>query len=142
MAPPCCQGCLAFTASYKLSIATHVDCGEADPLKPQLVSLRDDTTGRWYALWPAALQEEVGQQYVYIERLEQLVGTMQRQHCSSLMRADLLLLHLTKPRPGEGQRLAALKARSAIAARCQQGLQVQHSISCTSLCRPCYASVL
>ena len=70
------------------------------------------------------VQEEVGQQYIYIERLESLLGSMQRQHCSSQMRADLQLLHLNKPLPGEGQRVKALKARSSVAARCQQGFQV------------------
>ncbi len=70
------------------------------------------------------VQDEVSQQYMYIERLESVLGSMQRQHCSSQMRADLQLLHLSKPLPGEGQRAAALKARSAIAARCQQGFQV------------------
>ncbi len=70
------------------------------------------------------MQDEVSQQYIYIERLESVLGSMQRQHCSSQMRADLQLLHLSKPLPGEGQRAAALKARSAIAARCQQGFQV------------------
>jgi len=71
------------------------------------------------------MQDEVGQQYMYIERLEYVLGSMQRQHSSSQMRADLQLLHLSKPLPGEGQRAAALKARSAIAARCQQGFQVR-----------------
>ena len=70
------------------------------------------------------MQGELSQQYMYIERLESVLGSMQRQHCSSQMRADLQLLHLSKPLPGEGQRAAALKARSAIAARCQQGFQV------------------
>ncbi|KAL0020769.1 hypothetical protein WJX77_011905 [Trebouxia sp. C0004] len=69
------------------------------------------------------LQDEVSQQYIYIERIESVLGSMQRQHCSSQMRADLQLLHLSKPLPGEGQPAAALRARSAIAARCQQGFQ-------------------
>ena len=77
------------------------------------------------------MQDEVGQQYVYIERLESLLGSMRRQQCSSQVRTDLQLLHLSKPLPGEGQRVAALKARAAIAARCQQGLQV--SLYCLAL---------
>ena len=64
------------------------------------------------------------QQYTYIQRLELVLGSMQRERLSSHLRADLQLLHLGKPLPGEGQRLAALKARSAIAARCQQAFQV------------------
>lgn len=70
------------------------------------------------------MQEEVGQQYTYIQRLEAVVGSMQRERLSSHLRADLQLLHLGKPLPGEGQRLAALKARSTIAARCQQAFLV------------------
>ncbi len=69
-------------------------------------------------------QEEVGQQYIYIERLESLLGSMNRQQCNAQTRADLQLLHLSKPLPGEGQRMKALKARSTIAARCQQSFQV------------------
>ena len=74
--------------------------------------------------WLFGAQEEVRQQYTYIQRLEALVGSMQRQRLSSHLRADLQLLHLGNPLPGEGQRLAALKARSAIAARCQQAFPV------------------
>ena len=70
------------------------------------------------------MQEEVEQQYKYIERLEVLLGSMQRERLSSHLRADLQLLHLGKPLPGKGQRLAALKARSTIAVRCQQALSV------------------
>ena len=77
------------------------------------------------------MQDEVSQQYMYIERLESLLGSMPRQHCSNQVRADLQLLHLSKPLPGEGQRVAALKARCATAARCQQGLQV--SLYCPAL---------
>ena len=43
------------------------------------------------------MQDEVSQQYLYIERLESVLGSMQRQHSSSQMRADLQLLHLSKP---------------------------------------------
>ena len=64
------------------------------------------------------LQEELRQQYAYVERLESVLGSMPREHCSSQTRADLQLLHLSKPLFGEGQRLAALKARASIAARC------------------------
>ena len=71
----------------------------------------------------------MGQQYTYIQRLELVVGSMQRERLSSHLRADLQLLHLGKPLPGEGQRLAALKARSAIAARCQQAFMVSILIS-------------
>ncbi|KAL3140013.1 hypothetical protein ABBQ38_004297 [Trebouxia sp. C0009 RCD-2024] len=71
----------------------------------------------------SALQEEVGQQYSYIERLEALLASMQPDRLSSHLRADLQLLHLGKPLPWEGQRLAALKARSAVAARCQRACQ-------------------
>lgn len=74
------------------------------------------------------------QQYTYIERLESLLGSMQRERFGGQMRADLQLLHLGKPLPGEGQRLAALKARSAIAARCQQGLQVNRGCTAVSVC--------
>lgn len=70
------------------------------------------------------VQDEVSQQYMYIERLECVLGSLQRQQCSRQVRADLQLLQLSKPLPREGQRAAALKARSAIAARCQQGFQV------------------
>lgn len=59
---------------------------------------------------------------------------MQRDRSSSQLRADLQLelVHLGKPLPGEGQRLAALKARSAIAARCQQAFQVSMHASRSS----------
>ena len=70
------------------------------------------------------VQAEVSQQYTYIERLELVLGSVQQERFSSHLRADLQLLHLGKPLPGEGQRLAALKARSAIAARCQQAFLV------------------
>ena len=58
---------------------------------------------------------------------------MQRERLSSHLRADLQLLHLGKVLPGEGQRLAALKARSAIAARCQQAFSVSALLTCIIL---------
>lgn len=71
----------------------------------------------------------MGQQYSYIERLEALLASMQPDRLSSHLRADLQLLHLGKPLPWEGQRLAALKARSAVAARCQRACQVSIRVS-------------
>ena len=81
-------------------------------------------------MWLFGVQEEVRQQYVYIQRLESVVGSMQRERLSRHLRADLQLLHLGKVLPGEGQRLAALKARSAIAARCQQAFLVSALATC------------
>ena len=73
----------------------------------------------------ADAQEEVGQQYKYMGKLEGVLECMEQQGCARQLRNDLRLLRTSRPADSREQRIRALKARIAIANRCHGGLQVR-----------------